>query len=198
MLDVYFLALVIFLNNFDKGKVVANDFYNYRATDIDGQLVQMENYRGKVILVVNVASQCGFTDRHYSSLPKLKELLGRNDKLEILAFPCNQFGGQEPWSNEEIKRWVHENFKINFPLFSKIDVIDGNADPIFQYLSRATGKIPTWNFWKYLIDHTGKVQQAWGPWADIEEIFPQVRTAVERAEDANQLSEDRTIVKDDL
>ncbi|CAD5116842.1 unnamed protein product [Dimorphilus gyrociliatus] len=196
-----FFALFIFSGYLTKGRVASDDFYTFEAVDINGQVVNMENYRGKVVLIVNVASQCGFTDGHYSSLPTLQELLGKNNKFQVLAFPCNQFGGQEPWTNKEIKNWVTNKYKLNFPLFSKINVIEENVHPIFQYVIKLSGKEPNWNFWKYLIDHTGKVQHAWGPWSDIEEIFPYVKTAVEMAEkivENDGDKHDRTIVRDDL
>ena len=114
----------------------------------------------QVLLIVNVASQCGYTDQHYKELVQLQTNLSEND-FNVLAFPCNQFGHQEPMRNSAIARFVKEKYKVNFPVFSKVKVIGPDAHPIYKYLSGSIGMIPEWNFGKYLVSRAGKVIQFW-------------------------------------
>ncbi|KAJ8039891.1 Glutathione peroxidase 7 [Holothuria leucospilota] len=120
-------------------------------------------------LVVNVASHCGFTDCHYTSLMKLSQsYLG--EKLNIILFPCNQFGNQEPGTMEEIQAFIRSNYPGDYILFNKVDVVGENADPVFDFLSDSADKEPTWNFWKYLVASDGTVIDGWGPWVSVEDI----------------------------
>ena len=145
---------------------MANDIYGFSAQDFKGDEVSLSDYKGKVLLIVNTASACGFT-------PQYKGLQALHDKykdqgLEILAFPCNQFKEQEKGSNEEIKSFCDLNFNIKFPLFSKIDVNGDNAHPLYEYLkSEATGilgsKSIKWNFTKFLVNKDGKVVTRFAP-----------------------------------
>lgn len=145
---------------------MANDIYGFSAQDFKGDEVNLSDYKGKVLLIVNTASACGFT-------PQYKGLQALHDKykdqgLEILAFPCNQFKEQEKGSNEEIKSFCDLNFNIKFPLFSKIDVNGDNAHPLYEYLkSEATGilgsKSIKWNFTKFLVNKDGKVVTRFAP-----------------------------------
>ena len=145
---------------------MANDIYGFSAQDFKGDEVNLSDYKGKVLLIVNTASACGFT-------PQYKGLQALHDKykdqgLEILAFPCNQFKEQEKGSNEEIKSFCDLNFNIKFPLFSKIDVNGDNAHPLYEYLkSEATGilgsKSIKWNFTKFLVNKEGKVVTRFAP-----------------------------------
>lgn len=145
---------------------MANDIYDFSAQDFKGDEVNLSDYKGKVLLIVNTASACGFT-------PQYKGLQALHDKykdqgLEILAFPCNQFKEQENGSNEEIKSFCDLNFNIKFPLFSKIDVNGDNAHPLYEYLkSEATGilgsKSIKWNFTKFLVNKDGKVVTRFAP-----------------------------------
>ncbi|XP_076355823.1 glutathione peroxidase 7-like [Tachypleus tridentatus] len=155
--------------------------YNLTAFDSKGQKIFLEQFRGKVTLVVNVATYCGFTRDHYPALVKLQDILG-SKKFSVLAFPCNQFGEQEPDSDEEIEEFVKQMYKVNFPLFSKIDVVGKNAHSVYKNLKAQSGKEPKWNFWKYLVDHHGYVINAWGPGVSVEDIFDDVKSAVEKAE----------------
>ena len=145
---------------------MANDIYDFSAQDFKGDEVNLSDYKGKVLLIVNTASACGFT-------PQYKGLQALHDKykdqgLEILAFPCNQFKEQEKGSNEEIKSFCDLNFNIKFPLFSKIDVNGDNAHPLYEYLkSEAKGilgsKSIKWNFTKFLVNKDGKVVTRFAP-----------------------------------
>uniref|UniRef100_A0A674I0E9 Glutathione peroxidase n=1 Tax=Terrapene triunguis TaxID=2587831 RepID=A0A674I0E9_9SAUR len=129
--------------------------------------------RGQVSLVVNVASECGFTDSHYKALQQLQRDLGSHH-FNVLAFPCNQFGQQEPDSNKEIESFARKTYGASFPMFSKIAVTGAGANAAFKYLIESTGEEPTWNFWKYLVAPNGKVVKAWDSTVTIEEIKPYI------------------------
>uniref|UniRef100_A0A8C5S125 Glutathione peroxidase n=1 Tax=Laticauda laticaudata TaxID=8630 RepID=A0A8C5S125_LATLA len=126
-----------------------------------------------VSLVVNVASECGYTDSHYKALQQLQREIG-SYHFNVLAFPCNQFGQQEPNSNNEIERFVQQTYSVTFPMFSKIAVKGIGANPAFKFLIESTGKEPTWNFWKYLVDPDGKAVNAWDSTVTVEEIKPYI------------------------
>ncbi|XP_064625376.1 glutathione peroxidase 7-like [Lineus longissimus] len=137
------------------------DFYSFNVSDISGREVSLEQYRGKVSMVVNVASECGWTDNHYTSLVELQKEFHPSGKFNVLAFPCNQFGGQEPGSNSDIKDFAIKKYGVNFPLFGKLEVHGENTAPVFQYLNKHGKKTPTWNFWKWLVDAEGQVRGVW-------------------------------------
>ncbi|XP_040834607.1 glutathione peroxidase 7 [Ochotona curzoniae] len=155
------------------------DFYDFKVVNIRGKLVSLEKYRGTVSLVVNVASQCGFTDQNYRDLQQLQRDLGPRH-FNVLAFPCNQFGQQEPDSNKEIESFVRSTYSVSFPMFSKVAVTGTGAHPAFKYLIEISGKEPTWNFWKYLVAPDGKVIGAWDPTVSVEEIRPHITALVRK------------------
>ncbi|KAM9797528.1 glutathione peroxidase 7 [Syngnathus typhle] len=154
-----------------------NDLYTFKVVNSRGKLVSLEKYRGSVSLVVNVASECGYTEEHYKGLQKLQRDLGPYH-FNVLAFPCNQFGQQEPGSDKEIDSFVRRVYGASFPLFSKIAVVGTGANNVYKYLVESSGKEPDWNFWKYLIDVDGKVVDAWGPQVSIEELRPKIADMV--------------------
>jgi glutathione peroxidase len=129
--------------------------YDFTKNSIDGQPIDFSRYKGKNLLIVNVASKCGFTPQ-YADLEKLHELYG--DKVVILGFPANNFGGQEPGSNEEIAEFCQKNFGVKFQMFEKISVKGEDQDPLYAWLKEKTGKEPTWNFCKYLVKPDGTVK----------------------------------------
>lgn len=140
--------------------------YDIAVDDIHGQRKQLDQYKDKVLLIVNVASQCGFTPQ-YKGLEALYEKL-HSRGMEILGFPCNQFGAQEPASEEEIKQFCELNYGVKFPLFAKIDVNGDAAAPLYQYLKKAKpGLLGTeaikWNFTKFLVDRNGTVVERYAP-----------------------------------
>ncbi|KAK3793152.1 hypothetical protein RRG08_024983 [Elysia crispata] len=141
-------------------------------------MVSLESYRGKVSLVVNVASECGYTDNHYSGMVLLQQTFAHTGRFNVLAFPCNQFGEQEPGSNEEIYRFAHDEKKINFPLFAKINVRDKDVHPAWLYLSRTSEEAPKWNFYKYLVNHNGLVINVWGSQVDPEDVREDIQRAI--------------------
>ncbi|KAM8873680.1 glutathione peroxidase 7 isoform 2-T2 [Spinachia spinachia] len=131
----------------------------------------------KVSLVVNVASECGFTEEHYKDLQQLQRDFGPYH-FNVLAFPCNQFGQQEPGSDKEIDSFVRRVYGVSFPLFSKIAVVGTGANNVYKYLVESSGNEPDWNFWKYLLDVNGKVLNAWGPKVSVKEIRPKIAEMV--------------------
>lgn len=147
--------------------------------DIDGKSVNLADYKGKVLLIVNVASYCGFT-KQYSGLEEIyKEYKGKG--FEILAFPCNQFGEQEPGTNEEIKNFCSSKFDVTFRLFDKIDVNGKNKSPLYAVLTdnEVTGKADIkWNFEKFLIDKDGDIIARFP--SSVEPTSDKLITAIEK------------------
>ena len=144
---------------------MTKNIYEFSCNDTKGQKVELSNYQGKVLLIVNTASKCGFTPQ-YEGLEELQKKYGSED-FSVLAFPCNQFGGQEPGSNEEISEFCSLNYSNTFPVFSKIDVNGDDAHPLFNFLTQekkgilGTEKIK-WNFTKFLINKDGEPVARYG------------------------------------
>jgi len=134
-------------------------FYSLTANDIDTMnTVEMGDYRGKVLLIVNVASECGYTENHYRELVDLQRSYPKTD-FQVLAFPCNQFGKQEPKNNKYVSKFAKDNYNVNFQLFGKIKTIGQYSHPIFKWIKKETDVEPNWNFNKFLVDKTGKIQR---------------------------------------
>lgn len=158
-----FSFVVLIINSVKSPGVESNvikTVYDFTVKNIDGKDLSLSVYKGKVLLIVNVASECGFT-KQYAGLQELYDKY-KSKGLVILGFPCNQFGGQEPGTENEIKQFCSSKFGVNFPLFSKIEVNGSNTAPLYQYLkNEAKGILGTedikWNFTKFLIDKNGKV-----------------------------------------
>lgn len=145
--------------------------YETAAKRLDGSSVSLSRYRGRVLLVVNTASRCGFT-RQYAGLQALHEKHGTAG-LSVLAFPCDQFGGQEPGDAEEIAAFCERNFGVTFDLFEKSEVVGPNRHPVFDWvhnLSGAEGEVIQWNFTKFLVDRQGALQKRFAPNAAPESI----------------------------
>ncbi|MEI6835693.1 MAG: glutathione peroxidase [Candidatus Falkowbacteria bacterium] len=142
-----------------------NNFYNFEAENIKGERVKMSDYQGKMVLVVNVASHCGFTPQ-YAGLEKLYQDY-KDQGLIILAFPCNQFAGQEPGEAAEIMSFCQLNYGVTFPIFSKIKVNGKEAHPLYNYLKSELpdilGARIKWNFTKFLIDRQGRPLKRFSP-----------------------------------
>jgi glutathione peroxidase len=140
--------------------------YDFKAKTIDGQEASLGNYRGKVLLIVNVASQCGFTPQ-YRGLEALYERFGKKG-FEVLGFPCNQFGKQEPGTEADIRSFCDLQYGVRFPLFSKVDVNGPAAHPLYEFLKKSKpGFLGTrrikWNFTKFLIDRHGRPMKRYSP-----------------------------------
>ena len=147
--------------------------FDFSAVGLAGQPVDLGQYQDKVLLIVNTASACGFTPQ-YAGLEKLHERF-RERGFEVLGFPCNQFGAQEPGTHEEIGAFCEKNYGVTFPLFAKIDVNGDNAHPLFQHLKKtAPGVLGTegikWNFTKFLVRRDGSVAKRYAPSTKPEDI----------------------------
>lgn len=135
-----------------------NNILEYKVKDINGKEVTLSSYKGKVLIIVNVASKCGYT-KQYKGLQELYTKY-KNEGFEILGFPCNDFGNQEPGSNKEIKEFCEMNFGVTFPMFDKVKVLGENKAPLYAKLTdnSVTGKEEIkWNFEKFLIDKNGNI-----------------------------------------
>ena len=160
----YFLVytVVIMFSLFSKAEGKYQKlFFELSIKDINGNELSFSEYRNKTILLVNVASKCGFT-KQYTELQKLYDLY-KDKGLVVIGIPSNQFGGQEPGSNEEIKKFCETNFNITFPMTEKVDVKGENANELYSWAKKNHGKstIPKWNFHKILINKDGKVQDTY-------------------------------------
>ncbi len=147
--------------------------FDFKAEDIAGKPVDLSQYKGQVLLIVNTASKCGFTPQ-YKGLEKVYEQF-KDKGAVVLGFPCNQFGGQEPEGEAEIGAFCEKNFGVTFPLFSKVDVNGGGAHPLFQHLKKsAPGLLGTeaikWNFTKFLVKKDGTVYKRYAPSTSPEEL----------------------------
>ena len=155
-----------------------NTIYDFTATSLDGKPVSLDTYRGKVVLIVNTASACGFTPQ-YEGLEKMYSEL-KDLGLVVLGFPCNQFGHQEPGSAEEIGAFCQKNYGVTFPMFEKIKVNGSDAAPLYQFLkSSAPGVMGLesikWNFTKFLIKKDGTVFNRYAPLTTPKDLVLDVK-----------------------
>lgn len=145
---------------------MSKSIYDFSVIDINGQTQSLKKYEGKTILIVNVASKCGFTSQ-YTELEQIyKEY--KDSGLEILAFPCNQFGAQEPGDADEIKSFCSLTYNVTFPMFSKVDVNGDQSAPVYTYLKDSLPgllgiKAVKWNFTKFLVNKTGQPVKRYAP-----------------------------------
>jgi len=163
----------------DSFSEVPKSFWDLEAKDIDGNDVKFDQYKGaKAFLVVNVASACGYTKSNYTFLTDFYKKYNKSG-LQILAFPCNQFGAQEPKPESEIKTFCSTNYNVEYPLFSKIEVNGANTHPVYKYLrfnsslydpTEKVAKKIGWNFYKFLVDGEGSVKKVYNPGEDPKTI----------------------------
>jgi glutathione peroxidase len=158
----------------------ASNIYDFTLPSIDGTPMPLAQFKGKVVLMVNVASQCGFTPQ-YTALEAIYEKY-KAQGFVIVGFPANNFGAQEPGTNEEIKTFCSRKYSVTFPLYSKVSVKGDDETPLYQYLTKQTappisGEIK-WNFTKFLVDKNGKVVQRFEP--AVTPDSPEVVSAVEK------------------
>lgn len=154
-----FLVLAIFSNSLH-AQPKEKTIYPFQVTTIDGQKIDLAKYKGKVVMIVNVASECGYTDQ-YKALQALHAKYAK-EGLAILAFPCNDFGGQEPGNEETIKKFARKNYGVEFDLFSKIAILGKDAAPLYKFLTSkeaSPGKADDvkWNFEKFIIGRDGRI-----------------------------------------
>lgn len=155
--------------------------YDFEVTTINGKASKLNKYKGKVLLVVNTASKCGLTPQ-FKGLESLYKKY--NDKgLEIIGFPCNQFGQQDPGTNDEIQEFCQMNYGVSFPMYAKIDVNGNNTHPLYQHLKdEAPGLLGSkkikWNFTKFLINKNGEVIKRFAPTVTPEKLESEIKAAL--------------------
>ncbi|MDQ9833670.1 glutathione peroxidase [Acinetobacter soli] len=158
------------------------NLYQFEADLLEGETKSLADYQGKVLLIVNTASKCGFTPQ-FAGLEKIYEKY-KEQGFEVLGFPCNQFGGQDPGSNQEIGSFCQRNYGVSFPMFAKVDVKGPEAHAIFRYLTReAKGILGSqnikWNFTKFLVSRDGKVLNRYAPTTKPESLEEDIEKALD-------------------
>lgn len=158
-----------------------NDIHEFTARGIDGETIALERYRGKVMLIVNVASRCGFTPQYRGLEALYRAHAGQG--LVVLGFPCNQFGHQEPGDEAEIQSFCSLTYDVSFPMFARIDVNGGNAHPLYRHLKKqAPGLLGStavkWNFTKFLVGRDGTVLRRYAPTDTPEKIEADIVAAL--------------------
>ncbi|BCG57826.1 glutathione peroxidase [Paenibacillus sp. URB8-2] len=156
--------------------------YDYQANTLRGQEESLSKYEGKVLLIVNTASKCGFTPQ-YEGLQKLYEKF-KDRGFEVLGFPSNQFASQEPGSSAEIQEFCQLNYGVSFPMYEKIDVNGDNAHPLYKYLTKEApgalgSKSVKWNFTKFLVDSEGRVLKRFAPTTTPESIEDEIKSLLD-------------------
>ncbi|KAK7749499.1 Glutathione peroxidase 2 [Cytospora paraplurivora] len=166
----------------------ATTIYDFKPADKKGEPKPLSDYKGKVVLIVNTASKCGFTPQ-YAGLEKLyKDITEKHpDDFVILGFPCNQFGGQEPGNNDDIQSFCQINYGVSFPIFGKVDVNGDKAEPLFEWLKNEQPgllglKRVKWNFEKFLIGRDGKVKGRWASTTKPESLEKPIQAELEKKE----------------
>lgn len=157
---------------------MVNSIYDFKVNNITGNEISLSDYKGQVLLIVNTASECGFT-KQYSGLERLYQD-NKEQGLNVLGFPCNQFGQQEKGNSDEISQFCQLNFGVTFPLFEKVDVNGEQANPLFIYLKdSARGLLGSrrvkWNFTKFLVGKDGKVLKRYAPTTKPEAIEADIK-----------------------
>lgn len=152
---------------------MSTSIYDFKATLLNGEEISLDAYRGKVLLIVNTASECGFTPQYAALEALYRDLQVRG--LVVLGFPCNQFGAQEPGDAKAIEQFCEAKFGVTFPMFAKIDVNGDHAHPLYAYLKhQAAGLLGTeaikWNFTKFLVNRDGQVVERYAPATKPEEL----------------------------
>jgi len=152
--------------------------YDFKLTTIDGDEITLSKFTGKSLLIVNVASKCGFTDQYKGLESVYQEYKDKN--FEILGFPCNQFGAQEPGSDQEIKEFCSLTYQVSFPMFSKTDVNGDRTAPLYQYLKKELpglmgSQAIKWNFTKFFIDKSGAPIKRFAPKDSPEKVMNELK-----------------------
>ena len=177
-----FFSLILAVTSLSILADEAIDLYGIDLKTIDGKEVKLKEYQGDVLLIVNVASECGLTPQY----TKLQELFAKYNKkgFQVLGFPCNDFGEQEPGSNKEIKLFCTTKYQVTFPMFEKLHVKGDEQDPLYTALTGKKSPFPgniRWNFGKFLISRDGKILHRFEPWTkpDEEKVIEAIEKALE-------------------
>jgi glutathione peroxidase len=157
--------------------MAASSVHDFTLTSIDGKAVPLSSYKGKVVLLVNVASKCGYTPQ-YTGLQSLYTKY-KDKGLVVVGVPANNFGGQEPGTNEEIQTFCSRNYNVTFPMMSKVSVKGEDKTPLYGYLTENTGGDVKWNFTKFLVDKNGKIVSRFD--SKVTPDSPELTSAVEKA-----------------
>jgi glutathione peroxidase len=160
---------------------MAENIYSFNVKTIDGKETTLAQYKGKAMLIVNVASKCGFTTQ-YKGLEALYSKY-KDKGVVVLGFPCNQFGAQEPGNEEEIKNFCSLTYQVDFPMFSKVDVNGDKAHPLYEYLKKSEKGIfgteaIKWNFTKFLVDKNGEVVKRFAPQSSPESLEKDIEAVI--------------------
>lgn len=160
-------------------KIPSESLYDIKINTLDGKPVNLSKYKGKKLLIVNTASECGYTPQ-YAELQKLHETYA--DKIVVLGFPCNDFGGQEPGSHQEIQQFCQKNYGVTFDLFEKVHVKGKEIHPLFQWLTDKNkngwnSQEPTWNFCKYLINEKGELVKFYA--SNVKPLGKEIQEAIQ-------------------
>ncbi|CAL1614845.1 unnamed protein product [Knipowitschia caucasica] len=153
------------------------DFYSFDVKDAKGKTFSLEKYRGKVSLVVNVASYSDNTEENYRFLQELHRELGTSH-FNVLGFPCTQFGDAEPGASRDVEAYVRSTYSVTFPFFSKVRILGKEADPAFKFLTDSVQQTVRWNFWKFLVNADGKVVRFWKNSESVESVREEARALV--------------------
>jgi glutathione peroxidase len=162
------------------GDAIRHGVYDFSAESIDGKKIPLLQYKGQVLVIVNTASKCGFTPQ-YAGLEALYQRY-KDRGVTVLGFPCNQFGAQEPGSAQEIAHFCETNYRVSFPIFSRIDVNGTNAHPLYVFLKKSKPGVLgflgldaiRWNFTKFLVDREGKVTGRFAPSTAPAQLTPKI------------------------
>jgi glutathione peroxidase len=157
--------------------MAASSVHDFTLTSIDGKAVPLSSYKGKVVLLVNVASKCGYTPQ-YTGLQSLYTKY-KDKGLVVVGVPANNFGGQEPGTNEEIQTFCSRNYNVTFPMMSKVSVKGEDKTPLYGYLTENTGGDVKWNFTKFLVDKNGRIVSRFE--SKVTPDSPELTSAVEKA-----------------
>lgn len=173
MMRVGILWIIVAVISYAKGGSAVQSIYDFEINRLDGKTVKMSEYKGKVLLIVNTASKCGFTPQ-YEGLEALYDKF-KSKGLVVLGFPCNQFGNQEPGDSDAIANFCQVNFGVSFPMFEKIEVNGKNTHALYRYLKAAQSgimgfKAIKWNFTKFLVDKEGQVVKRFAPATKPKEL----------------------------
>eukprot|EP00096_Caligus_rogercresseyi_P007950 TRINITY_DN26148_c0_g1_i1.p1 TRINITY_DN26148_c0_g1~~TRINITY_DN26148_c0_g1_i1.p1 ORF type:complete len:197 (+),score=26.34 TRINITY_DN26148_c0_g1_i1:39-629(+) len=169
--------------------VECDDFYSLQSRLLQESSPEtsfQSLFRGKVVLIVNGASECGYTESHYRDLYRLQNILGETH-FRVIVFPCNDFGAQEPGSEKDIKDFMWWNYgEVPFLMGQKLSILEENRHPVYQFLYDSTSILPDWNFYKYLIDHNGNVIDTFDHTVPVENAFDRIHKAVKEAKKASR------------